>query len=231
MRRAFGVVRLVAAAGGTFTLLAFLLYTLGVSGPVFANFVSYFTVQCTFVAVIVWAIAGTDAVRRSLDPHWLTRARLFVTTYLIVSGIVFTIIHLEAAARDVPLGLPWSSQVLHYVLPSYALLDWIFAPGRHALPWRALPTVLVFPLLWGGYTVIRGSLIGWYPYFFLDANQVPPSETLAYSSVAGALFLAVAAFLLLLDRLSSRAPRRIKLERPSPNSPGSPSSSLRTREG
>lgn len=213
MRRAFGVARLLAAAAGGFTLLAFLIYTLGVSGPVLANFVSYFTVQCTFAAAVVWTIAGIVAVRRTADPHWLTVGRLLVTTYLMVSGIVFTIIHLEAAARDVPLGLPWSSQVLHYALPSYAFLDWLLAPGRGALRWSALPTVLLFPLGWGAYTMVRGSMVGWYPYFFLDANQVSAAETLGYLSVAGALFMGIAALLLALDRVSARSRRRLRLDR------------------
>lgn len=213
MRRAFGIVRLLAAAFGAFTLAAFLIYTLGVSGPVFANFVSYFTVQSTTGAVVIWATAGVIALRRESDPSWLPTARLLVTTYLVVSGIVFTIIHIEAAARDVPLGLPWSSQVLHYVLPSYALIEWFLAPGRRDVRWRSLPVVLAFPALWGAYTMVRGALIGWYPYFFLDATQVSTMETVGYCSVAGGLFMGVSALLLGLGRALPAPPARLTLPR------------------
>ncbi len=201
MRRAFGVARLIAAAAGYFTLIAFLVYTLGVSGPVFANFVSYFTVQSAIAAVIVWTAAGVIAIRQEADPAWLGTARLMVTTFQVVSGIIFTIIRIEAVSRDVRLGTPWSSDALHYWLPAFAVLDWLLAPGRRRLRWQSLPLVLVFPSLWGAYTVIRGAILGWYPYFFLDAAQVSTAESFWYCTIAGALILGVSALLLLLSRL------------------------------
>lgn len=32
-------------------------------------------------------------------------------------------------------------------------------------------TWLIFPAVWLGYTMIRGPLVDWYPYPFLDANE------------------------------------------------------------
>lgn len=212
MRTAFGFVRLIASAGAAFALVANLVYTLGFSGPVFANFISYFTVQCSTAAIVLWAVAGVDAIRHTADPHWLTLGRLLVTTYLIVSGIVFTVIHIQAAARDVPLGMPWSTLVLHYVLPSYALLDWLLAPGRGALRWRALPTVLAFPVVWGIYTLARGAFVGWYPYYFLDAAQVSPIETTGYCTIAAGLFLGISATLLATVRVFSHLAERLRLD-------------------
>ena len=40
------------------------------------------------------------------------------------------------------------------------------------VPWSTVGWVLVFPSVWLVYTLLRGSDIGWYPYFFLDEAQV-----------------------------------------------------------
>lgn len=57
----------------------------------------------------------------------------------------------------------------------------VFAPRRRALSWSALGAVVVFPIVWLAYTLIRGPLVHdfrtgndwWYPYPFLNPNVQP----------------------------------------------------------
>ncbi|MCU1407855.1 MAG: hypothetical protein JWQ43_4158, partial [Glaciihabitans sp.] len=161
MRKAFGVLRLTVAVVCIVALVARLVWSLGISGPIVANFFSYFTMESAIAATVLWIYGGITALRRRNDPDWLTDARAIVLAYQVVSGIVFAIITLESASHGFPLAVPWSSDVLHYVLPVVGLLEWLAGPGRSRPRWAALRFVLVFPVVWVIYTIIRGLAIGW----------------------------------------------------------------------
>jgi hypothetical protein len=170
--------------------------------------------QSAIVAVILWSIGGLVALRSATDPSWLGTARLLVTTYQLVSGVVYTIIVAEAVAQGISIQVPLSSQVLHYWMPAYALLDWLITTGRPRVPWGSLGFALVFPLAWGAFTMIRGSLLGWYPYFFLDPYLVSgPQEFAAYSLTVLAFIVVIAALLILVDRLVPQRPPSVQVDR------------------
>jgi len=202
MRRIAAVVRLAAGVVGLAALALHLDYSLGSGASALPNFFSYFTMQSAMAAVLLWFVSGVRALRRPTDPAWLVTARLLVTGYQIVSGAVYTVIVLEAVARGIPIQVPVSSQVLHYWLPAYALVDWLAFPGRGRPRWRSLALVPVFPLVWGGFTMLRGSVVGWYPYFFLDPYQVEsPAVFVLYSAAVLTFIGVVAALLALVGRI------------------------------
>ena len=99
---------------------------------------------------------------------------------MIITGIVYNLL-----LRNIPLPqgstVPWSNEILHVWAPIFLLLDVLFAPRRRALSWSALGAVVVFPIVWLAYTLIRGPLVHdfrtgndwWYPYPFLNPNVQP----------------------------------------------------------
>lgn len=191
-----------------FALVGDIEYTLGFPASVVGNFFSYFTVQSAILAVVVFIAGGILAERRMTDPMWFDVLRLLVTTYTVSSGLVSVLILSQWAVNDIRVDVPFSSQLLHFWLPLAALLDWLFAPGRvHVSGMTALLSV-PFPLLWGVVTFVRGPLVGWYPYFFLDPVQVTGWEMAAYCAGALAVIAGVAALLAATTRWDPRTRRR-----------------------
>jgi hypothetical protein len=200
-RTAFGVARVVVAIVGIVALVGDFQYILGFSSFSTANYFTYFTNQSNAAGVVVLAIGAWLSFKRPTDPGWLMTARMLTATFTIISGIVFGLIVSQAGDYNYRIVVPWSSQLLHFWIPSYVILDWIFAPGRSAIPWRRLWLVLVYPLAWGGFTMIRGSIVGWYPYFFLDPGQVSgPLEFAAYSGAILLVITGLAAALIAVTR-------------------------------
>ena len=78
--------------------------------------------------------------------------------------------------------------MLHVVGPLLMVIDWLFAPGRRRLEWKRIWIIVIFPLVWAVYTMIRGPLAfndvagipTWYPYPFLN----PANSAEGYVSVA-----------------------------------------------
>lgn len=203
MRKAFGIARILGAVVGVVALLGDFNYSIGTSPLATFNFFSYFTVQSMMLAVVVFVVAAVHELRALPDRQWLSTLRLLATTYVTVSGIVFGAILFEGTLRDIPVWAPWSSQLLHFWIPAFALVDWFTAPGRD-VPWRTIRLVLVFPVVWVAYTMVRGSIVYWYPYFFLDPVLVRvPFEYGLYLAIIVAIFSGITALLIGISRLPS----------------------------
>lgn len=147
---------------------------------VWANFFSFFTILSNTLAAIVlaWAAAWSWTRGRltSIEPVGLAVCLACVTTYMVITGIVYNT--LLRGIQLLPGNEPvwWSNEVLHLVGPLFLLADLFFGPYRRALPWQSLWAIVAFPILWAIYTMIRGPFItnpstgdsAWYPYPFLN---------------------------------------------------------------
>lgn len=186
-----------------------------------ANFMSFFTIQSNLAAAVVLAIGGIWALRAgrgaAVEPRWLAVLLACVSTYMIVTGIVYNLL-----LRGVPLPqgatVWWSNEVLHTVIPLFLLVDLLFAPKHRALPWKTLGVIAIYPIVWVIYTLLRAPLIiapatgnpYWYPYPFLDPHQ--PGGYLAVAAYVVGIAIAiivVGAFVVWVGRY--RAVRRERL--------------------
>jgi len=204
-RTVFGVLRLGAAAICLISLIHRLSWGLASNTIASQNFFAYLTNQSNIAFVVLLIIAGVIALRRTEDPRWLTVALALVLSWTITAGIVFAVMVWQGGERGIRIDVPWSDQVLHFWLPACTIAAWALAPGHRSVPWRVVPITLAYPLLWGAFTLWRGPLIGWYPYYFLDPRQVSgPVEFLTFSAVALAVFALVASGLVLISRMPTR---------------------------
>lgn len=205
-RTAFGVARLLTAAICVVALVHRWIWALGSQTIASQNFFAYLTIQSNIAFAALAVIAGVIALRRAEDPPWLTTARAIVLSWTITAGLAFAVIVWQAGVRGIPIWVPWSDIVLHFVLPAWTILAWIVGPGRRTAPWRVVPLVLIYPVLWGVFTLWRGNLIGWYPYYFLDLRQVSGLiEMIISCAIALSIFGAVAVGLVAASRLHTTA--------------------------
>lgn len=187
--------------------------------PLFAsvNFFSYFTVQSAMLAVVTLLVAAWFAWFRHRDPVFLGVLRTVVTVYLLVSGVVFAMIALQASSRDYRLEVPWSDTILHFVVPALALIAWTvdaLIAVNPPVPWRTIGLVLVLPSIWLAYTLVRGAEIGWYPYFFLDESQVGGAGgVLAYCALVLLIFVGLTSILVAVHRTLERRGVRRRVHR------------------
>lgn len=145
----------------------------------FVNFFSFFTIESNVLTVVVGLVGAFLLLTRKggPDPVWFNGLRAGVTTYMVVTGVVYNLLLRNI---ELPQGttVPWSNEVLHVVAPLWMLVDWLFVPGRRELDWKAIWGIIVFPIVWVVYTLVRGPITPdemqgnpyWYPYPFLNPN-------------------------------------------------------------
>ena len=133
------------------------------------NFFSFFTILSNVFATVVFVISAYYvAVGRkpSATDDILRGASVL---YMVITGVVYAVL---LAGVDVDLTLPWVNLQLHYIMPIVVLADWLHQPQRTRLTIKSITPWLLFPALYLLYTLIRGPLVGWYPYPFLDPGKV-----------------------------------------------------------
>ena len=195
MRYLFAVLRLAIVVAIAAAVIGQLVTSLefwrsrGVTDPTtqVVNFFSFFTVESNIASAVVLAMGAVLLiVRPGADSTSFTLVRASVVTYMVVTGIVYNLL---LRGVELPQGstLGWSNEILHVVAPVYLLLDWIFAPGRVPLAPRKIWPILVFPIVWVVYALVRGPFVVdevygnnfWYPYPFLN----PVTSANGYLSV------------------------------------------------
>ena len=196
MRTVFVAARLMMAAAIVAAIVVQLIASVSFDGPqgppdtwpLIVNFFSYFTIDSNTLSALV-LVAGAISLMRSVggvEHRGLTVARVAVTTYMIITGVVYNLLLRESLEQGATVA--WSNEVLHVVAPIYLVLDWAFAPGRHPLGRRDAVATLAFPTVWVLYTLVRGPFatnpfvnVGyWYPYPFIN----PVTSAGGYASVA-----------------------------------------------
>lgn len=226
---AWSVLRIAVAAAIVTAIVAQLVRSVGISidrgwpvaGTV-VDFFSFFTIASNCgaaVALTVGGVIGLSAAR--VDPRWFAVLLACVSTYMLITGLVYNLL-----LRGIPLPqgstVPWSNEILHVWGPLFLLLDVLVAPKRRFAPWSTLGAVVVFPVCWLGYTLVRGPLVHdfrtgadyWYPYPFLN----PHLQAWGYAGVA-LYVLVIAVAVIGIGALVVTAARRLGA-RPDVPTPG-----------
>ncbi len=168
--RVHAVLRLLIAALITVTVIVQLVEALtraenrGTAG----NFFSYFTIQSNIIVAVVFAVAAVIQLRGSGEPLWLDRMRGAATVYISITGVVYSML---LSGLDVNTPLPWANVVLHYFVPVITVVDWLLDLPEHRIEFRSALMWLAYPLVYLVYSLIRGPIVDWYPYPFLDPRH------------------------------------------------------------
>lgn len=173
------------------------------------NFFSFFTIESNILAMVVLGVVVAAQLGRPRIGRRFDVLLLCATSYMVVTGVVYNIL---LRGIELPQGatLGWSNEVLHLIAPLWMLLDWLASPRDRDLHWRDIGTVAIFPVVWLGYTLLRGPATldqasgnpFWYPYPFLNpANYESGYLGLTFMCLAvAATVLIVAAGLLAFAR-------------------------------
>lgn len=150
-----------------------------------ANFFSFFTIESNVLAVISLIIGGVFAYSKVKSRRY-DFFRGAVTVYMVITGVVFSF--LLAGIENAQLtAVPWDNIVLHYIMPIVIAIDWFMDPPKQRFALKRAALWLIFPILYLFYSLIRGSIVNWYPYPFLNpANG--GYGTMAITALAIALF-------------------------------------------
>lgn len=173
------------------------------------EYFSYFTIQTSLIAIVTLSVAGWFAWTGRTETRVLNIVRLCTVTFTVVVTLVYNLLlrGLPDAAADGDYVWPvLPNEILHVWAAIFMLIDWILSSRRINLRVRTIFWVLVFPLVWLVYSIIRGLLVDWWPYWFINPNE-PAGVPGMLSYIVGIMLflLTVAIGLIGLQRITVRA--------------------------
>ncbi|GGM82343.1 hypothetical protein GCM10011609_17890 [Lentzea pudingi] len=113
---------------------------------------SFFTVLSNVFAAVVALLGVFNPVSAQI--------RGAAVLYMGTTGIVYWLL-----LRDIDVQTPaYANWVLHTIVPILVVAEWLLAAERTRRAWLWLS----FPLAYLVYTLVRGPIVNWYPYPFMD---------------------------------------------------------------
>ena len=169
------------------------------------NFFSYFTNLSNIFAAVVFIIGAIYLLtyREPTPRDDVIRGAAAVA--MAVVGVVFSLL-----LRNEDLGtlLPWVNFVLHYLMPVVVVVEWLVQPPKSHISFRQTLYWLIYPLLYVVYSLIRGAIVGFYAYPFLNPAKIGGYGVVALYCVG--IFVLFLVFSLVLQWLGNRLPRLVK---------------------
>ena len=170
------------------------------------NFFSYFTILSNILVAL--ALTAPVVAPNTRLGRWFAgeAVRAAMAMYIVVVGVVY---HFLLAPTWNPQGLALlGNSLLHYVMPTAFVLDWLLFAPKGRLNWKDPARWLIFPLVYGGWTLIHGALSGWWPYPFVDVGALGLGRVLLNFVGLLIFFLIVGLTVVAIDRTFGRRDRR-----------------------
>jgi hypothetical protein len=163
------------------------------------NFFSFFTVLTNTLVVVVlsYALVNRDSA-----------AKRFFLAPAVSSGIAASIV-VVSLAYNLLLRHLWSptgfqfmaDELLHDVMPVLFLIYWWRCVPKGTLRLKHIGAWVIYPLVYFGYVLLRGDLLGQYQYPFIDVGTLGYPQVFVNAAGILAGFVLIALAVVGLDRL------------------------------
>lgn len=147
--------------------------------------------------LLIAATFAAVAAGRSSSPRWL----LMMTAAIAGVGIVFHAL-LSDLVVQVGAGII-ANQGVHTAVPILSVIWFAACAPARMLRWRDAGLVIIWPIIYCIYILLRGAVTGEYPYPFINANALTPVQMAV--NVAGLTLFFLTLGLLLIAALRVRS--------------------------
>jgi hypothetical protein len=160
-------------------------------------FTIWSNVTVAVVLTVLWRRPQLVAREDRVGLVWRA-LRLDSVLMIVITGIVYNLLLAKGGKSGWDLV---SDTTLHVVVPLLTVLVWAVAGPRGLINARVIAASMVLPLVWAGYALVRGAVIGAYPYPFLDVAKNGLGAVLSFIAVIILVAVVLALVLLALDRV------------------------------
>ena len=162
MKRTFGI-------SLAFIAWFFILFQLNLSSRHGQYFFSFFTIQCNLLVALSLTFSQLLPATRPGIFFSKLSVQSAIALYIFIVGLVYNV----ALRGLVPLS-GWGvlvDNMLHVVIPLLYILFWFIYRTKGKLTWEDGLYWTLFPFTYLFYTLIRGAMVDWYPYPFLNVLE------------------------------------------------------------
>lgn len=187
---------------GWFALVAqfYINMTSGITGlgELLIRYFSYFTIQTNILVVACFTVLLLKP--QSKWGHFFSKQQTLaaITVYILIVGLIYNTI----------LRFLWNPQglqevvdeILHTVIPLAVFVYWLAFTGKEKLQWKSIAPWLIYPFAYIIYILVRGAISGFYPYPFINTQQLGLNKVLVNSVGIAIVFIVVSLALIAIAK-------------------------------
>jgi len=150
------------------------------------DFFSYFTIQSNLL-INIWFTLAVFAKEGSRLRDFIFQPfiRSGLLLYITVTMIVFFTLLVGSGV-----GLNFVSRyILHLTMPLSFIINWFMDRPKIKIKFKIALSWLIYPIVFCIYTLIRGPIVGWYPYYFLSPIKMGSYEGVEFMIAGLTLFI------------------------------------------
>jgi hypothetical protein len=159
------------------------------------NTFAFFTIQSN---LIVGATTLLLAIRPTRTSPVFATFRLIGLVAITVTGVIYHVA--LSQIFDLQGWDQLGNQLVHTVVPMLAVVGWLGFGPRGLTSARVAGWSLAFPVASLAFTLIRGAVVKWYPYPFIDVTKLGYGGTILNCAWISLLLLGLAAVATVVDR-------------------------------
>jgi len=135
------------------------------------EYFSYFTITSCLLTAVVLTLSAIQLTRGQAETKLLSLTRLTNAVSMVIVGVMYNALLRGGAPDPRDVGYDWPvlpNEIIHTYVPMLIFIEWLFTRTTIALKINQAFWVLVYPLAWLAFSIIRGIITGWWPYWFID---------------------------------------------------------------
>lgn len=165
---------------------------------VYGNAFSYYTTQTNLI-VAVWVTIAVVYHKNDEKPFILSPSiHGAITGYISITFIIFALL---LSAYYQPTGIEAFTNIsMHYIIPIMFIIDWFISECDVQYQYSWLIYWLIYPFIYLAYSVIRGYITGFYPYYFIDLNHITVYDLILFTIALTIFYLLITSIYITLNR-------------------------------
>ncbi|MBN2616333.1 MAG: Pr6Pr family membrane protein [Bacteroidales bacterium] len=160
------------------------------------RFFSYFTILTNLLVASYFTAVFIGCPFQRIFPYRRAGFLTATTLYITVVSLVYQIVLRPLWS---PKGLQFVvDETLHSVVPIMTIIFWALYEKKKKVRWSQIPGWLIYPLAYFFYIMIRGGFSGFYPYPFVNVDQLGMDKVLLNAvfllilfALLGALYISI----------------------------------------
>lgn len=127
-------------------------------------------------------------------------------TALVCITVTSIVYHVLIAGTHELTGLNVITDIfLHTVIPLLYVIGWFVYGPRGLSSWTVAWKSLLFPIGWAIFAMIRGAIVGYYPYEFMDVRDLGYAQTLITMGFVTVFFVILTVLYRSIDRVLTKS--------------------------
>lgn len=138
------------------------------------EYFAYFSIVSSILAGVVLALSGLTLLQGKDEGERLHTYRLIAAVSMIIVGVVYHALLGDSAVDPRDIGYQWPvlpNLVIHTYAPILIVVDYLLSIKGYKPSWKKAWWVVIYPLSWLAFSLVRGLLDGWWPYWFINPNS------------------------------------------------------------